>query len=178
MSTPKHYGLLAGFSTPEVLTEAAGRAQERGLVVLDAFTPHPVEGLPAALGAAKSTIPRWAFGGGVIGGLSILALQLYSTLIAYPIDVGGRPLASLTAFFVPTFECTVLGAALFAFVGMLAGNRLPAWYHPVFNAQSFSLADGETFYLLVDAHDPAFDRGKARRLLKSLHATSIEDVAP
>jgi hypothetical protein len=96
--------------------------------------------------------------------------------VAYPLDVGGRPLASWTAFLVPGFECVILGAALTAFFGMLAGNRLPQLYHPVFNAQNFSLARGDRFYLLFAADDPAFDRGRLRRLLQSLHAVSIEDV--
>jgi hypothetical protein len=130
------------------------------------------------LGGRKNRMPVWTFIGGAIGGLGIIGLQLYSTTINYPLDVGGRPLAAMTAFLVPGFECTVLGAALTAFFGMWIGNRLPTYYHPVFNAQSFSLADGETFYLLIGADDPAFDRSRARRLLKSLHAKSIEDVTP
>ena len=89
-----------------------------------------------------------------------------------------RPLASWTAFAVETFECIILGAALVAFFGTLAGNRLPRLYHPVFNAPSFSLAEGNRFYLLVRADDPAYDRGQLRRWLRSWHAVSIEDVAP
>jgi hypothetical protein len=175
---PERYGLLAGFGSPEALLHAAERTRDRGYRAIDAFTPFPVEGLPALIGVKKSGILRWAFIGGAIGGLGIIGLQLYSTTINYPIDVGGRPLAAMTAFLVPAFECTVLGAALTAFFGMLAGNRLPTYYHPVFNAQSFSLADGETFYLLLDSASPDFDRTKARRLLKSLDAVTIEDVQP
>lgn len=175
---PVRYGMLAGFAGPEDLLHAAGTARDKGYVALDAFTPYPVDGLPGLLGARKSRIPVWAFIGGAAGGIGIIGLQLYSTTINYPINVGGRPLAAMTAFLVPGFECTVLGASLVAFFGMLIGNRLPTYYHPVFNAQSFSLGSGETFYLLLGAGDPDFDRGKARRLLKSLRAISIEDVTP
>ena len=132
---------------------------------------------PETIGVPPSRIRVWAFIGGAVGGLAIIALQLYSTTINYPINVGGRPLAAFTAFLVPAFECTVLGAALVAFFGMLAGNRLPRLYHPVFNAQSFSLADGNRFYLLVRADDPAYDRGQLKRLFRSWHALSVEDVA-
>jgi hypothetical protein len=72
----------------------------------------------------------------------------------------------------------VLGASLVAFFGMLAGNRLPRLYHPVFNARSFSLANGNRFYLLVGADDPQFDRVRLGRWLRSWHALSVEDVGP
>lgn len=178
MSGPQSTGLLAGFDSPEALLAAARKARDRGLVALDAFTPFPIKDLPEFIGVRPSRIRVWAFIGGVVGGLGIIGLQLYSTTINYPVDVGGRPLAAFTAFLVPGFECATLGAALVAFFGMFAGNRLPRLYHPVFNAQSFSLANGDRFYLLVGAGDPGFDRGKLRRLLRSWHAVSIEDVTP
>jgi hypothetical protein len=178
MSGAAPYGLLAAFATPEALLAAAERARQRGFAVADAFTPYPVEGLPELIGVPRSRVPLWAFFGGAIGGIGIVALQLYSTTVNYPVNVGGRPLASWTAFAIPGFECLILGAALTAFFGMLAGNRLPRLYHPVFNAPSFSLANADRFYLLLSTDDPSFDRAKLRRMLKTLDALSIEDVAP
>ncbi|MGN6682587.1 MAG: DUF3341 domain-containing protein [Devosia sp.] len=178
MSGPEGIGLLAGFESPEALLAATRKAREHGYVALDAFTPFPVKTLPELIGVQPSRIRIWAFIGGVVGGLGIIGLQLYSTTINYPVDVGGRPLAAFTAFLVPGFECATLGASLVAFFGMFAGNKLPRLYHPVFNAQSFSLANGDRFYLLIGAEDPEFDRGKLRRLMRSWHAVSIEDVAP
>lgn len=177
MKDPDRYGLLAGFATPEALLGAARRVRDKGYTALDAFTPYPVEGLPEVVGVPKSRIPLWAFFGGVAGGIGIVGLQVYSTTVNYPIDVGGRPLAAFTAFLVPGFECIVLGASLTAFFGLWAGNRLPRLYHPVFNARSYSMARGDRFYLLVAADDPAFDRGKLNRLFKGLEAVSIEDVS-
>lgn len=178
MTDPARYGIIAAFETPEALLTAATRARQRGLTAIDAFTPYPVTGLPELVGVRRSRIPIWAFIGGVVGGLGILGLMLFSTTVNYPLNVGGRPLASWTAFAVETFECIVLGAALVAFFGMLVGNRLPRLYDPVFNAQSFSLAQGNRFYLLVRADDPAYDRAQLRRLFRSWHALTIEDVAP
>lgn len=175
MSTAQ-FGILAAFATPEALLSAAAKAHERGTPPADAFTPYPLEGLAELVRIPSSRIPVFAFIGGTVASVGIIGLQLYSTTVNYPLNVGGRPLASWTAFLVPGFECVVLGAALTAFIGMLVGNRLPQLYHPVFNAPGFSLARGDRFYLLFSADDPTFDRGGLGRFLRGLHAVSIEDV--
>jgi hypothetical protein len=60
---------------------------------------------------------------------------------------------------------------------MLAGNRLPRHYHPVFNAQSFSFAGGDRFYLLIGADDPRYNRARVRRMLEGFKALAVEEVA-
>jgi hypothetical protein len=178
MPVPHPYGLLAAFASPEELVTAATQLRETGYTALDAFTPYRVPELGPILELPNSRIPVFAFIGGALGAAGIMGLQLYSTLVNYPINVGGRPLASWTAFAVPGFECAILGGALVAFFGMLAGNRLPQLYHPVFNAQAFSLANGDRFYLMVGGNDPQFDRGRLRRLFRTLKAVAVEEVAP
>jgi hypothetical protein len=169
-------GLLASFADPEALNAAAQEMRSRGHQPIDAYTPYPVKGLAERLGGKRSRIPVYAFIGGALGAAAILGLQLYSTTVNYPVNVGGRPLASWTAFAVPAFECTILGAALVAFFGMLIGNGLPRLHHPIFDAPSFSFADEDRFYLLVSGHDPSADLSSLRNALRDLHALSIEEV--
>ncbi len=169
-------GLLASFDTPDALLSAVSGARAQGYRALDAYTPFPVEGLAERLALRRSRIPFYAFIGGALASGGILALQAYSTTIGYPINVGSRPLLSWTAFAIPAFECAILGAALVAFFGMLAGNRLPQFYHPVFNAGAFSMADENRFYLLVAADDPLFEADGVRRMLETFGPQSIELV--
>lgn len=176
-STDQH-GVLAVFNSPEALLAAADRARERGFTRMDAFTPYPVKGLAEKVGYRGTRLPIVAFAGGVLGAGAIIGLQLYSVLVDYPINVGGRPLASWPAFLVPAFECAILGAALVAFFGMLVTNQLPKLYHPVFNAPSFTLATGDRFYLLVGSDDPKFDRTRLTQMFRRLDAVTIEDVTP
>ncbi|EYD73939.1 hypothetical protein Rumeso_04536 [Rubellimicrobium mesophilum DSM 19309] len=105
-------------------------------------------------------------------------LILWSVLVDYPVDVGGRPLHAWGPFAVLAFEGGILGAALAGFAGLLWANGMPEYYHPVFNAPSFTYAKGGRFWLLVEAGDPAFDPARTRRELDATDPAAVEEVAP
>lgn len=172
-----YYGLMAEFDKPDKLVAAVRRARAKGYRRVDAFTPFPVEGLEEALEMKHTWVPLIVLIGGVLGAVSGYALQYYVSVIAYPLNVGGRPLNSLPMFVPVVFEMTILLAALFAVFGMLALNGLPMPYHPVFNVPRFAMATRDRFFLLVQATDPQFDRLATREFLMSLGAQEVSDVA-
>jgi len=104
-------------------------------------------------------------------------MQWYSAVLSYPINSGGKPPHSWPEFIPVTFELTVLGAALAAFVAMLAANGLPRLRHPVFGAPHFDLATRNRFFLCLLAADPRYDARSARRFLESLHPMRVVEVA-
>src|SRR4029077_11957263 len=119
---PPIYGLMAEFPSAEALVAAAHRVREAGFHDVDAYTPYPVEELTEALGHHHSKLPGFVLGGGIVGLIGGYSLQYWVNLYAYPLNIGGRPLHSWPAFIIPTFETTILCAALAAVVGMIVLN--------------------------------------------------------
>jgi len=171
------YGLMAEFDDPQTLVSAAHRAHEGGYRRMDAYSPFPIEELHEALGVHHTKLPLLVLIGGLCGCLGGYGLQYWVSVIAYPLNIGGKPLHSWPSFVPVTFECTILGAALTAVLGMLALNGLPMPYHPVFNVPRFALASRNRFFLLIEARDPKFDIDDTRRFLETLAPREITTVA-
>ena len=170
------HGLLAEFESPGDLIEAARRAREAGYTRMDAYTPYPIHELNEALALPRTRLPLIVFVGGALGCATALAMQWFSAVVHYPINVGGRPLASWPSFIPITFELTVLFAAIAAVLGMLGLNGLPMPYHPVFAVPRFALASRDRFFLAIESTDPKFDAAATADFLKGLGAREVSEV--
>jgi hypothetical protein len=174
--TPGLYGLMAEFDSPTTVVAAARQAHSAGYRRMNAYSPFPIEELSEAIGFHRNSLPLIVLIGGIVGGLAGYLLLYWTSAIEYPINVAGRPLHSWPAFIPITFECTILGAALAAVFGMLALNKLPMPYHPVFNAPRFELASRTHFFLCIESKDPKFDAKETRQFLESLSEHEVSDV--
>ncbi|HZH83458.1 MAG TPA: DUF3341 domain-containing protein [Phototrophicaceae bacterium] len=170
------YGLMAEFDSPEALLEAGRRAFAAGFRKMDAYSPFPVDGLAEAIGFHHTRVPLIVLIGGIIGCLGGFYLQYWVAVIDYPLNIGGRPLNSWPSFIPVTFELTILIAALFAFFGVLALNRLPMPYHPVFNVERFQLASRNRFFLCIEAVDSNFEPERTRRFLDEIGSLGTYEV--
>jgi Protein of unknown function (DUF3341) len=171
------YGLMAEFEDPNDLVAGARRANQAGYRCMDAYSPLPIEGLHEALGGHHTKLPLIVLLGGLAGCIGGYALQWWAATVAYPVNIGGRPLHSWPAFIPVTFECTILVAALSAVLGMLALNGLPQPYHPVFNVPRFALASRNRFFLCIEAADPKFNLNETRAFLETLGPREVTTVA-
>jgi hypothetical protein len=178
MSRPDLHGLIAEFHTPAEIVRAAHAVHAAGYRRVDAYTPYPMEEVLDALHLHHSHVPKLVLGGGLVGLAAGWGLQYWASVIEYPMNIGGRPFNAWPAFVVPSFETTVLFAALAAVFGMLALNGFPQPYHPVFNVPGFSAASRDRFFLCIEADDPKFDRKATLELLKGLGAASVQEVQP
>ena len=170
------YGLLAEFETENALVLAAHRAREAGYRKMDAYSPFPIEELSEALHLHERKLPILVLIGGLVGCAVGFGLQYYVSVIAYPMNVGGRPMASWPSFVPVSFELTILVAALCAVFGMLLMNGLPMPYHPLFNSSRFSLASSHAFFLCIEAADKKFNREETLRFLQGLQAKGVDEV--
>ena len=172
----KIYGMMAEFDDPQALLEATKAARHEGYRRMEAYTPFSVDAVSEELGHGRGWIPLIVLLGGMIGGTGGFLMQWYAMAIAYPLNIAGRPLSTWPAFIPVTFELAVLVAALFGVLGMLAINRLPQPYHPVFNVERFDLATQNRFFLCIEARDGLFDDQQTRNFLASLNPREVFDV--
>jgi len=168
------FGLMAEFTDEEALVAAAEQTTTAGYKAVEAYTPFPIEGLAEILGIRGRRLPLIILVGGILGGGGALFMQWYAATVSYPINVGGRPLASWPSFIPVAFELTILAAAFAAVLGMFALNQLPQPYHPVYNAERFLRASDDRFFLAIEASDPNFDQDATKQFLAGL--TGVQAV--
>ena len=170
------YGVIAEFRDAQSLLDAANAAHDAGYTSLDAYSPFPIHGLAEAIGFHKSRLSAVVLAMGLIGGIGGFFMCWYANVIAYPLNIGGKPYNSWPAWIPITFECTILLAAFGAVFGMLALNGLPMPYHPVFNVRRFEQASRDRFFLVIQARDPKFDLDGVRSFLDQLGPREVSDV--
>jgi hypothetical protein len=169
------YGLMADFDSAEALVAAMDRARAAGYTKIEAYSPYPIDELSGSE-SGRTAMPAIVFTGGCVGAITGFLMQYYTAAIDYPLNIGGRPLNSWPSFIPVTFELTVLCAALFGLIGMLALNRLPMPYHPVFNVPEFDRASQDRFFLTIETADPKFDSIVTRDFLTSLQPAGVMEV--
>jgi hypothetical protein len=175
-TTTPFYGLMAEFDSAQALLRAANKVREAGYTKTDAYSAFPIHGLAEALGFRDRRLSRFVLLGGITGGLVGYGLQYWTSVIAYPLNIGGRPLHSWVSFIPPTFELTILFAAFTAGITMMALNGLPQPYHPIFNAPRFSHASQDAFFLAIEASDPRFSEQETRAFLEGLNPREVVAV--
>jgi hypothetical protein len=170
------YGLLAEFDTPDEVVTAAARTRAAGYSRVEAYSPQPVEGLSEALGQHGTRVPLVVLVAGLIGCVGGYVLQYWCLGVAYPFNIGGRPLNSWPAFVPIMFELTILLGAFGAVFGMLGLNGLPMPYHPLFNVPAFEGASRNKFFLCIEAQDPLFSPDDTLRFLQEQHPRHVYEV--
>ena len=170
------YGLMAEFDSAQALLNATQTTTNAGYTKTDAFSPFPIHGLFEALKITERKVAPMILAGGLAGLAAGVGLEYYTQVIAYPMNIAGRPFWAWGAFIPPAFETTILFASFTAVIGMFAMNGLPRPYHPVFNVPRFSRASQDGFFLVIESDDPKFDATATRTFLAGLGAKDVFHV--
>jgi hypothetical protein len=154
--------LVGYFDTEEQLLGATRDARETGLAIHDVYTPYAVHGMEEALGLRHSRLPWVCFAAGLTGLVMALSLQYYTSVVSWPINVGGKPFNSLPAFIPVAFELTVLVAGLSSVAAFFLRSRLL----PGRSASPLPRVTNDRFALAFSALDERFDPQVATVLMQ------------
>jgi len=173
---PRNFGLLAEYETATDLYHACERVRDAGYAAWDAHTPFPVHGLDKAMGLRGSIVPYIVAVMGFSGaGLGFL-MQYWMSAVDYPLIISAKPFNSYPAWVPVTFELGILLGSFGAVFGMLGLNKLPQYYHSVFNSSRFHRFSDDRFFISIEARDPKYDLDRTRKLLETTGAVSVEEV--
>jgi hypothetical protein len=166
------FGAIAEFDRADRLLAAAKQVRDAQYRSIDAYSPFPIAELTELLHLEDTRVPVLTVFGGIAGAALGYGMQAYTNL-AYPIDVGNRPLVATPGFMLITFELLVLIAVLATIGGMFLFNRLPRLHHPVFEVGSFKRASWDRFFLIIFSNDGRFDPEATCAFLRDLSPLSV-----
>jgi mono/diheme cytochrome c family protein len=148
---------------------AIGELRAAGLKKITAYMPYPEAQIEEALGYDQSPVRVWALAGGLVGAAGGFALASFTSM-DWPLVTGGKPILSMPAYVIISFEMMVLFGALSTVIGLFINSRLPyvkpmVVYDPEFSAGKFGV------YVTVAA-----DRlDRARGILKGQDPAEIRE---
>jgi hypothetical protein len=169
-------GLMAEYKDVNDVMDAARQVRKAGFTRWDVHSPFPIHGIDPVMGVRPTGLPWLVLCGGLFGLFGGMWLQWFCNAYDYPILISGKPFWSLPANIPVIFECTVLCASITAVFGMLALNRLPMLYNPLFKSDRFRRVTNDRFFVVIDATDPKFDEQRTGDLLRQAKAVEVERV--
>jgi len=165
--------LLATFEHEDDLIGAVTAVRERGLTILDAYTPYAVHGLDRAMGLKPSRLTWVCFMCGMVGALGMLWFQHWSASVNWALDVGGKPWNSLPSDVPVAFEAAVLLAGFGSVFALFAVSRLFPGKRPrVIDPRTTD----DRFLLVIEESDAAFDADAVRTLLSTFHVVETREM--
>jgi hypothetical protein len=161
--------LIGYFDSEEKILGATRAARAAGYTVHDVYTPYAVHGMDEAMGVKPSRLTYVCFGAGLLGGSLALSLELYTSMVSWPLNVGGKPFNSLPAFIPVTFELTVLFAGLITVAAFLARSRL----FPGSSRPALQRVTDDRFALVLGAREGASAHEAAEGMLRQHGAVEL-----
>ena len=91
--------------------------------------------------------------------------EWYTAAINYPVNSGGRPLASWIPFMPPPFATGIFAASIAGLITLFVTTGLPALHHPLFALEGFEQVTQGRFVLLIERPQTVADDQATRSWL-------------
>ena len=92
MPSRSAFSVVGVFDSAQMLMKAIPQIRVKTAARLEAYTPYPIEGIDKLLGLRKSPIGGMVLVMGIIGAISALGLELWTSGVDYPQMTAGKPL--------------------------------------------------------------------------------------
>lgn len=171
------FGLLAEFKHTGDLLTAAKLVNKAGYKKWDTYSPFPVHGMDDAMGLKPSILGRIVFGHGLAGFALGASLTIWTSSMAYALNISGKPFANIPSFIPVIFELTILLSAFGAVFGMFYLNNMPKHHNKLFNSERFKRATDDGFFIVIESDDDLFNESKTADLLREAGAIHIEPIS-
>jgi len=163
--------LVATFLRAGDVCQAVRALRHQQFWIYDVYSPYPIHGLDQAMGIRKTRLPGIALAGALLGLISAAALQFYTAVMDWPLNVGGKPDNSTLAFLPICFELTVLFSGLLTVAALFLRSRM----YPGRRERCFAEGATEDVFVVALRKRPTLDFNLARALLEQCGASDVAE---
>jgi hypothetical protein len=164
--------IVATYSDAETLLHGVRLASDENFRIYDVFSPYPIHGLDHAMRVRRSRLPWVTFLVGVLALTFALTFQFYTTVLDWPLNVGGKPDNSTLAFVPICFELTVLLSGLATVAALFLRARLYPGKKELLFAEGVTT---DTFALVLRQREKDFDVHRALHILQESGADHVRE---
>jgi len=177
MENKKIHSVTGLFDKPNDIKHAAEKTVEKGYKYFDINTPYPIHGIDKAMKLKPSKMGYFTLAFGLTGTACALLLMYFTSVLDYPLNIGGKPFFALPAFIPITFELTVLLASFGTVIGLLfVFFKLPDNSNPLHDTNYMKRCTSDSYGLCIEAEDKLFNETETKAFMSELGAKEIEFV--
>ena len=153
---------------PDRTIDAVRRLRREGFEIHDVQAPYAMHELDEAMGLRPTRLARVTLVGGILGATFGLGFQAWTSVIAWPLNIGGKSNLALPALAPVTFEMGVLLAAIATVGTLIAASRLRPWRRR--DTQPIAAVTDDRFAVIVREGDAGFAPARLAQLAAELGA--------
>ncbi len=159
--------LLGVFDDEETLLSAFRKMKEQEIEMEDVFTPYPIHEILEKHGRkSRITIVGWLYG--LFATIVVLAFLVYTAVIDWPLNYGGKPSNAFPSFLVITIVLTIFSITILSLLTFFwRANLWPSNEKPIYHQE----ATDDKFVILVNKEKA--DAARATSLMKETGAIEV-----